>query len=117
MEKRRRLAFWSLLILIADIFVLLLFLTQCENIANSFTEIYKPIEREVPYFTKFSLSLFGNNIFFAILTLILIAKEFLKNKKTTLIINCVVLLLSIILFAIFVIALFLPIIHMTAPIK
>ncbi|MDD5195774.1 MAG: hypothetical protein PHQ96_08905 [Candidatus Omnitrophica bacterium] len=106
-EKERNKA--SLVALAIACTILFILATRWELVAHKFSRMYENFGMELPCLTLIVLN--RNFIFiFYLIILVLIIKEFLKNKKATFIINVTsAILFPFILGLIYVVGLFLPI--------
>ncbi|MDP2924268.1 MAG: hypothetical protein Q8O30_11225 [Candidatus Omnitrophota bacterium] len=107
-NKNKTLNIVSLILLCINILMLIIIAIAWDTIANKFSAVYREFNLELPLATQ--IVILWRYLFFAIIISILIAKEFLKNKLLTLILNAVTLIgIPIILKIFLTISIFLPI--------
>ena len=97
-DKKRNWGKASLITLGIDTLILFVMTITWGDLANKFKAIYDQFNVELPLITQFSLT--GYKVFFVLLMIGLLSKEFLKNKKTTFIINITTLVVVLLLFSI-----------------
>lgn len=100
----------SLEMLSVNIALIILVLFWYYNAEMYYSKIYQVIKLKIPFLTQFILSKFP--MCFFILALVLIVKEFLKDKKLTFIINIVIFVLIIVFARIGVVGLYRPLLEL-----
>ncbi|MCF7908352.1 MAG: hypothetical protein K9L86_05735 [Candidatus Omnitrophica bacterium] len=103
----------SLIMLGIDVLALFIMMIVLGNLVNRFNELYSQFSIELSPIAQFSLT--GYKIFFLLLLIGLLGKEFLKNKKATFIINISALAVTLFIFVPFIIlGIFFPLFNLTS---